>query len=326
MTYSLRAFGIFMALLLSILTAQVQAQTTPFPNKPITLVVAYPPGGSTDLTGRAVAESLSKILKQPVIVENIGGAGGAVGAQKVVNANADGYTLLLGANNEVVINKLINPAVKYDGVKDLQAIGLVAAQPMVLVTAPKTGIKTTDEFIAAVKPNPGKFSYGSSGIGTALHLAGEMTKEKAGLFMVHIPYRGVAPLTSDLIGGSIEYGFFVLSSALPQIKSGKINAIAITTAKRSAAAPDIPTLGEHPKLKGLNIESWFVLAAPKALPASIAYALKQALQTALQDPALRKRLEDSGATLFSGTEDAPAFVLAEQAKFKKIVEFANIKE
>jgi tripartite-type tricarboxylate transporter receptor subunit TctC len=297
-----------------------------YPSKPITLVVGYPPGGSTDLTGRAVAEALTKILKQPVVVENIGGAGGALGAQKVVNAAADGYTLLLGANNEIVINKLISTAIKYDGTKDLTHIGLVASQPMVLVAAQKTNVKTPDEFISAVKPQPGKFSYGSSGVGTALHLAGEMIKESAGLFMVHIPYRGVAPLTSDIIGGSVEYGIYVLSSGLPHIKSGKVNAIGVTTSKRSAVAPTIPALSENAKFKTVDIESWFVLAGPKAMPPQITAALKQALQTALQDPALRKRLEESGSTLFTGGEDASAFVVKEQAKYRRIVQFADIKE
>jgi tripartite-type tricarboxylate transporter receptor subunit TctC len=298
----------------------------PYPTKPITLVVGYPPGGSTDLTGRAVAEALTKILKQPVVVENIGGAGGALGAQKVVNAQPDGYTLLLGANNEVVINKLISTAIKYDGSKDLTHIGLVASQPMVLVAAQKTGVKTPDEFIAAVKPAPGKFSYGSSGVGTALHLAGEMIKDTAGLFMVHIPYRGVAPLTSDIIGGSVEYGVYVLSSGLPHIKGGKVNAIGVTTARRSSVAPNIPALSENPKFKGVDIESWFVLAGPKAMPPQLTATLKQALQTAMQDPALRKRLEESGSSLFTGAEDATAFVLKEQAKYKRIVQFADIKE
>lgn len=297
-----------------------------YPTKPISLVVAYPPGGSTDLTGRAVADALSKILKQTVVVENVGGAGGAVGAQRVVGAAPDGYTLLLGANNELVINRLVNPAVRYDGITDLTPIGLVASQPMVLVANPSTNVKTADDFITTVKTKPGKFSYGSSGVGTSLHLAGEMVKEKAGLFMVHVPYRGVAPLTSDLIGNNIEYGVFVLSSGLQHIKSGKVNAIGVTTAKRSAAAPDIPSLSEHPKVQGVDIESWFMLAAPKGLPAPIQATLKQALQVALQDPALRKRLEDSGATLFSGKEDAAAFMLSEQTKLRKIVQFANIKE
>jgi tripartite-type tricarboxylate transporter receptor subunit TctC len=306
-------------------TAQSNASLG-YPAKPITLVVGYPPGGSTDLTGRAVAEALTKILRQPVVVENIGGAGGALGAQKVVNAQPDGYTLLLGANNEIVINKLVSSAIKYDGTKDLTHIGLVASQPMVLVAAQKTGVKTPDEFIAAVKPAPGKFSYGSSGVGTALHLAGEMIKETAGLFMVHIPYRGVAPLTSDIIGGSIEYGIYVLSSGLPHIKGGKVNAIGVTTAKRSGVAPNIPSLSENSKFKDVDIESWFVLAGPKGLSPQLSATLKQALQTAMQDPALRKRLEDSGSTLFTGAEDATAFVLKEQTKYKRIVQFADIKE
>lgn len=297
-----------------------------YPTKAINLVVAYPPGGSTDLTARTVGEALSKILKQPVVIENIGGAGGAVGAQKVVNAAPDGYTLLLGANNELVINKLVNPTTKYDGVSDLTPIGLVASQPMVLVANSIAGVKTADEFIAIVKAKPGKFSYGSSGIGTSLHLAGEMVKERAGLFIVHVPYRGVAPLTSDLIGNNIEFGIFVLSSALPHIKSGKVVPIGVTTTKRSDVAPNIPSLSENPKFKGVDIESWFMLAAPKGLPSTIQSTLKQALQLALQDPALRKRLEESGATLYTGKEDAAAFMVSEQAKLRKIVQFANIKE
>jgi tripartite-type tricarboxylate transporter receptor subunit TctC len=306
--------------------ALAQTNSVAYPSKPITLVVGYPPGGSTDLTGRAVAEALTKILRQPVVVENIGGAGGALGAQKVVNAIPDGYTLLLGANNEIVINRLINPTIKYDGTKDLSAISMVAAQPMVLVAGPQTGVKTPEEFLNKVKSAPGKYSYGSSGVGTALHLAGEMVKEKGGMFLLHIPYRGVAPLTSDLIGGSIEYGIYVLSSGLAQIKSGKVNAIGVTTAKRSEITPNIPALAEHPKFKDVDIESWFVLAGPKGLPAPLLATLKQAMQTALQDPALRKRLEESGSNLFTGKEDASAYILKEQAKFKRIVEFANIKE
>jgi tripartite-type tricarboxylate transporter receptor subunit TctC len=306
--------------------ALAQTNSVAYPSKPITLVVGYPPGGSTDLTGRAVAEALTKILRQPVVVENIGGAGGALGAQKVVNAIPDGYTLLLGANNEIVINRLINPTIKYDGTKDLSAISMVAAQPMVLVAGPQTGVKTPEEFLNKVKSAPGKYSYGSSGVGTALHLAGEMVKEKGGMFLLHIPYRGVAPLTSDLIGGSIEYGIYVLSSGLAQIKSGKVNAIGVTTAKRSEITPNIPALAEHPKFKDVDIESWFVLAGPKGLPAPLLATLKQAMQTALQDPALRKRLEESGSYLFTGKEDASAYILKEQAKFKRIVEFANIKE
>ena len=176
------------------------AQTGDYPSKPITLVVGYPPGGSTDLTARLVGAELAKKLGQPVIIENIGGAGGALGAQKVMQAAPDGHTLLLGSNNEMAIAGLVNPALKYDPLRQFTPIGLVASQPMVLVASSRTGVTTIGQFIEQAKRNPGKFSYGSSGVGTALHLAGEMVKESAGIFVVHVhglsdaPLRGVASL------------------------------------------------------------------------------------------------------------------------------------
>jgi tripartite-type tricarboxylate transporter receptor subunit TctC len=297
-----------------------------FPNKAITVVVGYPPGGSTDLTGRVVAEILAKQLKVTTLVDNVGGAGGTVGAQKVVNAPADGYTLLLGANNEVAISRLVNPNLRYDGLKDFTPLGLVASQPMVLVASAKTGVKTTDEFLKLVKSKPGQYSYGSSGVGTALHLTGEMLKDKAGLFMVHIPYRGVAPLTNDLIGNTLDFGVFVLSSGLPHIRSGKVVALGTSEAKRSTVAAQIPALAEHPQLQGLDISSWFMLVGPKGMPPAVVAKLQKALQDGLQDPAMRKKLEDSGSTVFTGKEDAAAYLASETVKFKKIVDFAKIKE
>jgi tripartite-type tricarboxylate transporter receptor subunit TctC len=297
-----------------------------FPNKAITVVVGYPPGGSTDLTGRVVAEILAKQLKVTTLVDNVGGAGGTVGAQKVVNAPADGYTLLLGANNEVAISRLVNPNLRYDGLKDFTPLGLVASQPMVLVASAKTGVKTTDEFLKLVKSKPGQYSYGSSGVGTALHLTGEMLKDKAGLFMVHIPYRGVAPLTNDLIGNTLDFGVFVLSSGLPHIRSGKVVALGTSEAKRSTVAAQIPALAEHPQLQGLDISSWFMLVGPKGMPPAVVAKLQRALQDGLQDPAMRKKLEDSGSTVFTGKEDAAAYLASETVKFKKIVDFAKIKE
>ena len=168
----------------------------------------------------------------------MGGAGGTIGAQKVTNAAPDGYTLLVGANNEVAISRLVTASVKYE-MKDFTPLGLIASQPMVLVASQKSGVKNVEQFISLVKANPGKFSYGSSGVGTALHLAGEMVKEQSGLFMTHIPYRGVAPLANDLLGNNIEFGVFVLSSGLPHIKSGKLVALGTTQAARSAVTPDI---------------------------------------------------------------------------------------
>jgi tripartite-type tricarboxylate transporter receptor subunit TctC len=297
-----------------------------YPAKPITIVVGYPPGGSTDLTGRVVADILAKQLKITTVVDNVGGAGGTVGAQKVVNAAADGYTLLLGANNEVAISRLINPNLRYDGTKDFTPVGLVASQPMVLVAAAKTGVKTTDEFLKLVKSKPGQYSYGSSGVGTALHLTGELVKDKAKVFMVHIPYRGVAPLANDLLGNTLDFGVFVLSSGLPHIRSGKVVALGTSEVQRSAVTPNIPALSEHPQLKDLDMSSWFMLVGPKGLPPAVTAKLQKALQDGLQDPVMRKKLEDSGSKVFTGKEDAAAYLLLETAKYKKIVEFAKITE
>jgi tripartite-type tricarboxylate transporter receptor subunit TctC len=279
-----------------------------YPNKPITIVVAYPPSGSTDLTGRVVADILAKQLKVTTVVENVGGAGGAVGAQKVVNSPADGYTLLLGANNEVAISRLINANLRYDGVKDFTPLGLVASQPMVLVSSAKTGVKTTDEFLKLTRSKPGQFSYGSSGVGTALHLTGEMIKDKAGVYMVHIPYRGVAPLANDLLGNTLDFGVFVLSSGLPHIRSGKVVALGTSELQRSNVTPNIPALAEHPQLKDLDISSWFMLLGPKGMTASVTAKLQKALQDGLQDPAVRKKLEDSGSKVFTGKEDAATYL------------------
>ena len=309
-----------------VVCANVAFAQTEYPSKPITVVVGYPPGGSTDLTGRVVAEILAKQLKTTAVVDNVGGAGGVVGAQKVVNAAPDGYTLLLGSNNEVAISKLVNPGVKYDGLKDFTPIGLVASQPMMLVASQKTGVKNMDEFLRLVKSKPGQFSYGSSGVGTALHLAGEMVKEKAGIFMVHIPYRGVAPLTNDLLGNTLDFGIFVQSSALPHIRSGKLIALATTESKRNPITAQIPSLAETPQLKGIDISSWFMLTGPRNMPPLIVAKLQKALQDGLQDPVLRKKLEDSGASLFTGKEDAAAYLQSETSKYTKIVEFAKIKE
>jgi tripartite-type tricarboxylate transporter receptor subunit TctC len=301
------------------------AQTDGYPSKPITIVVGYPPGGSTDLTGRTVAAELSKKLGVPVVIENVGGAGGSIGAQKIINAAPDGYTLLVGANNEIAISRLVSATVKYS-LNDFTPIGLIASQPMVLVASTKSDVKNIDQFMNLVKANPGKFSYGSSGVGTALHLAGEMVKDQGGLFMTHIPYRGVAPLANDLLGNNIEFGVFVLSSGLPHIKSGKVVALGTTEKKRSAVTPDIPALSENAKLKDIDISSWFALMGPAKLPEPVVARLKKALAESLQSPDLRKKLEDSGSAIAPLNVDMPKFLKDETAKYQRIVDFAKIRE
>lgn len=306
-------------------TAPVAAQEAAYPSKPITIVVGYPPGGSTDLMGRLVGTELSNRLGQPVVIENLGGAGGTIGAQKVANAAPDGYTLFVGANNELAIAKLIAKSVKYSA-SQFTPIGLIGSQPMVLVASTSSGVKNANEFTALVKKNPGKFSYGSSGVGTALHLAGEMVKEQGGLFMTHIPYRGVAPLTNDLVGNNLEFGVFVLSSGLPHIKAGKVVALGTTAAKRSAATPDIPALAEFPQFKNVDIESWFALVGPANLPQPVVAKLKKALKETLQSPDFRQKMAAAGSGVASPDVNLSQFWSDEIAKYTKIVQFAKIEE
>ena len=313
------------ACLVALLTNHSFAQSDNYPSKPITIVVGYPPGGSTDLTGRVLANALAKSLNATVVVENVGGAGGAIGAQKVLNAAPDGHTLLVGANNEVAINRLVSPTIKYSW-QDFTPIGLIASQPLVLVAATRMGVKNTEEFIKLVKSNPGRFSYGSSGVGTSLHLAGEMVKEQAGIFMTHIPYRGVAPLATDLIGNNLEFGVFVLSSGLPHIRSGKVVALGTSEKERSMLTPDIPALAEHPALKNTDISTWFVLMAPGKLPEPVAAKLRKGLADALQNPELRSKLEASGSAVAQGAVDMNKFLREETVKYQRIVDFAKIRE
>lgn len=317
------------ALGLAVVTATAMssavAQAPAWPTRPITIVVGYPPGGSTDLTGRTLAAELSTRLGVPVVIDNVGGAGGAIGAQKVANAAPDGYTLLVGANNEIAISRLVTPATKYE-LKDFTPIGLIASQPLVLVASAQSGVKTVAQFIDATRKSPGKYSYGSSGVGTSLHLAGEMVKQQAGVFLTHIPYRGVAPLTNDLLGGNIDFGVFVLSSGLAHIKSGKVVALGTTETKRSAVTSDIPALAENPQLKNMDIGVWFALMGPAKLPEPIAAKLRKALDESLQSPDFRRKMEASSSTVATGKVDVARFLQDETAKYKKIVEFANIKE
>jgi tripartite-type tricarboxylate transporter receptor subunit TctC len=243
-----------------------------------------------------------------------------------VSAKPDGYTLLVGVNNEIVIAESINKNLKYKGARDLEPLALLAAQPLVLVASPKAQVRTPGEFVDSVKKAPGKQSFGSSGVGTSLHLLGELVKDKAGLDMLHVPYRGVAPLTTDLLGGTINYGVFVMSSALPHIKAGKLVPIGISEARRSSITPDIPALAEHPAMKGIDLSSWFMLAGPKGMPKEVVARLRSAAQEALTSPVVRQKLQDAGATVPAPVADLNKFLVDETEKFRRIADSANIEQ
>ncbi|MES2186913.1 MAG: tripartite tricarboxylate transporter substrate binding protein [Pseudomonadota bacterium] len=296
-----------------------------YPQRPITIVVGYPPGGSTDLVARTVGQELAAQLGQPVVIDNTGGAGGSIGAQKVAHAQPDGYTLLIGANNEIAINALVKKSVRYS-IGDFTPLGLVASQPLLLAAAATGKVKTVDDLIRAAKAQPGAQSYGSSGVGTSLHVAGEMIKQQAGISMVHVPYRGTGAITTDLIGGNLDYGVYVLSSALPQLQSGKLVALGITEAKRSPAAPNIPALAETPALKNVDIGVWFMLMGPARLPEPVVARLKAALAQVMKSPDFRQKMAASGSVVPETQPDLPRFLASETAKYQKIVQFANIKD
>ncbi len=295
------------------------AQTWPSA-RPVTLVVGYPAGGSVDLVARIIAEPLGKRLGTAVIIENLGGAGGTIGAQKVVSANPDGYTLLLGSGSEVSIAKLFNAAIKYNGETDLSPIGLIGVTPMVFVTHTNTGIKTMDEAIARSKKERNQLSFASSGIGTPLHVSGELINLLAGTSFRHVPYRGAGQQLQDLLGGNIEFSVSVLSSALPHIESGKMVPLGVTTAARSRAAPQIPALGESPRLKGYDMNVWFGLFGPARLPAPMVARLNRELNEILRDEAVWKKLQKAGISNEGGTPQAlAAFVRAETQRVRSVV-------
>lgn len=298
-----------------------------YPTKPITLVVGYPPGGSVDLVARNFAPELGRRLGQAIVIDNAAGASGTIGTQKVVHAAADGYTLLLGSGSEISIARLTNPAVRYDGARDLSPLVLIGTQPMVLVGKATIAAKTTDELVAAAKRSPGKFSFASSGTGTPLHLAGEMINQQGNIQMVHVPYKGAAPMVNDILGGQIDLAVLVLSSAMQHIKAGKVRAFGVTEARRSSAAPDIPALNESKALEGVDMGVWFGLFAPARLPSALADQLQKELLATLADPGVRSKLIDAGVNVVAApATELAAFVSRETKKCQRIVEIAKISE
>ncbi|RMX08345.1 tripartite tricarboxylate transporter substrate binding protein [Corticibacter populi] len=327
MKTSLPFHRLALALAAAALGAAAPALAQDYPSRAINLVVGYPAGGSVDLTARVLGEELSERLNQSVVVENLGGAGGTIGAQRVARAAADGYTLLVGSANEMVIAGMINNAVRYDGAKDFTPVGMIAAQPLLLTASAKSGVKTAQEYLDKLKAAaPGQYNYGSSGIGTSLHLAGEMINESTGTKAEHIPYRGVGPLVTDLINGQLDFGVLVMSSGLPQVKGGKIVALGVTEPQRSAVAPDIPALAETPGFEKVDINVWFGLYGPAGLPEPVVQRLRTALDETLQSESFRKKMAESGATVYEPGLDAAAFQAAETEKYERLVKMAGIEK
>jgi tripartite-type tricarboxylate transporter receptor subunit TctC len=297
-----------------------------FPSKPITIVVPFSAGGGVDTVARLLAEKLRTSLNATVLVDNKAGGSGMIGAAAVVKAAPDGHTLLLGSAGETAINPFVYKSrMAYDPAKDLLPITLVTRIPNVLVVSPTLPVKNTEELVAHAKKNPGKLSYSTSGVGNPQHLNGELLEELAGVFMVHVPYKGASGQLIDVTSGVVDMTFVSYTAAKSFIQTGKVKAIAMTSAKRTSFAPDVPALAEFKPLAKYQLENWFGLFAPAKTPEAVVAKINAAVTQALKDPDLAKRLRDQGGepSPMSPKEFAD-FIKAESVQFERIVATAKI--
>ena len=303
-----------------------------WPSKPVRIVVPFAAGGTTDILARAIAPELTRAFGQSFFVENKAGAGGNLGAEIVAKSPGDGYTLLMGTVGTHGINRALYAKLPYDPIKDFVPITVVAGVPNVMELnadfAKAHNINSVQDFIAYAKANPGKINMASSGNGTSIHLAGELFKSMAGVYMVHFPYRGSNPALLDMIGGSMDVMFDNLPSSLPHIKSGKLKALAVTSSQRSGALPDVPTVEEvgGPALKGYEASSWFGLLAPAGTSADVVNRIQQEVAKALATPAVKEKLLAQGAIPGGNTPaDFVKFIDAEHIKWARVVKASGAK-
>lgn len=302
-----------------------QAALAAWPEKPITLVVPFAPGGSSDNVARTIAPLLSEKLGQAIVIENVTGAGGVLGTQRTVRAAPDGYTMLVGSGSEILINKVINPKLAYDGIRDLTPVTFVATGPMVLVGKPGLPPANVPELIQYARSRPGALSYASAGNGTPMHVAGELLKMRAQIEMTHVPYRGASPALVDVMGGQVDLAVSTLSAAQPYIRAGKVKAYGVTGAKPSELAPDLPALGQVKGLEGFDLGVWFGLFLPAKTPTEIERKVEAAAQQVMADPAVRRKLADLGLSASGGSADAlRKFMASEVEKYQAVVKAARI--
>ena len=299
----------------------------PYPNRSVKFTVPFPAGGPVDTTGRAVAQKLTEMWGQPVVVDNRAGAGGIVGAEIAARLPADGYNVFVCSIHHSVLPSL-KPKLGYDIEKDFLPVSFGAMFPVVLVAHPVVPVKTVADVIALDRQSPGKLSFGSAGNGGGTHLAGELFNMQAGTKLLHVPYKGSAPAMTDLLGGQVQFMFSDAPTALPQIKAGKVRAIAVASAKRSALLPDVPTVAESgiAGLSGYEAYSWAAFVVPSGTPKDIVQRLSADIGKALADPQVKQRLYDAGAEAMPTTPEAFGKMLhTEIDKWTKVVRAADIK-
>ena len=297
--------------------AGASAQST-YPNRPIRLIVPFPPAGAADILSRTIGPKLGEALGQQVVIDNRTGAGGNIAADLVAKAPPDGYTLLMGFVGTHGINTTLYSKLPYDAVKDFAPVTLTAASTLILVSHPSLPVKSIKELIALAKAKPGQLNFASPGSGTPQHLGGELLKRMAGVDMLHIPYKGAGPILADLLGGQVAMGYISMPAALPHIKSGKLRALGVTSSKRSAVAPDVPAIAES--LPGYEVENWYGVLAPAGTPKEIVDRLNGAIAKSLQLPDVKDRLAGQGfETLSSTPEQFAAYIKSEIVKWAQVI-------
>ncbi len=307
------------------LAAVAATQAQSWPTKPVTLLVPFPPGGSTDMIARSLGPQLQKQLGGTFIVDNKAGAGGTVGAGIAKRAAPDGYTIFVSSLGPFVIGPHLNKNLAYDPLKDFDYITVAVQAPNVLAVPASSPHKSLADVLAFLKANPGKMTFASAGNGTSDHLTAELFWQETGTSGLHIPYKGGAPAMTDLLGGQVEATFMNINTGLPQIREGKLRALAITSTKRSPLLPDVPTM-EESGFKGVTVYSWQAFAAPKGLPAAIKAKLHDALVAGLNDPQVKSRLLDLGFEIVGNSpEQFTEFQATEFARWKKVIEVGKVK-
>ena len=318
-----RVVTLAVALTTGLLTASAFAQAD-YPDKPIKLIVPFPPGGTSDVMGRMLADELTRVLKQPVIVENIGGAGGVIGTDRATKMNPDGYTLIQTGVGQNAVAHGLEPFPKYNSLTDFIHLTQVHTGPNVLVVNVNTPYKSMKDVVDFAKKNPGKLDYGFTNAASG-HMAMELFKQTTGIFMTGIPYRGGGPMLTDLLGGTIPMMFINQDAALPYVKAGKLRALAVTSAKRNALYPDVPSIAES-GYKGFEAMSWSGISALKGTPAPIVAKLESAVVQAMSSPQIKQRLESVGFEVpTQGAAPYAAFVKSEAERWVKVIKTAGIK-
>ncbi len=311
--------------LLALLPLQARAQTPAFPNKPIKIMIGFPAGGPLDAHARLLADKLGALLGQPVIIDYKAGAGGAVGAEFVARSEPDGHTLLMANTGTMVINPAIYSKLSYNTLKDFAPVARTAQQPLALVVNPAVPAKTVGELVALAKAGPGKLNYGSAGNGGISHLVPEMFKQATGTFIVHIPYKGSAPAFTDLMAGQVQLMAESVPQAASYVKSGKLRALAVTSAQRNPALPDTPTMIEA-GINGFDVVGFYGVLAPAGTPKPVLDKLSGAFKAVLEAPDIRSRMVQQGADpAFLGHEEFSRFLAAEMPRWAKAVKDSGAK-